>query len=66
MGRHRSRSLEAVGVIDRRLEGQRGDEAHARRTHQALADRVLLGELAGPVIELAEGLIQHQAGIQQR
>ena len=66
VGRHSTRSIEARRIIDSGLESQRGDEADARRRHQALADRVGVCSLAGAIIEFAEGAVEHQPCVEHR
>ncbi len=66
VSRHSARSLEACWVIDAGLERQRSNEANARRRHQTLAGRIVVGHMTRPVIELAERVVQHQPGVQHR
>ena len=65
VGRHRPGAFEAGGIIHCGLEGQGGNEAHTGGRHQALTDRVLMGHVAGAVIQFAKGVIQDQASVEQ-
>ena len=61
-----ARSLEACRVVDAGLERQCSNEADTGCRHQALADRIVVGHVAGSVIEFPEGVVQHQPGVQHR
>jgi hypothetical protein len=59
-----SGALKSAWIIDRGFKRERGDEAHTRGAHQALADRILVRQLARAVIELTEGVVELESHVE--